>query len=459
MNTNKTKTSPRVCVIGAGSSGIATAKVLHERGIEFDCFELSDRVGGNWVYRNKNGVSASYRSLHINTSRERMEFSDFPMPEDLPDFARHDQIAAYFDAYVDHFGFREKIAFETGVEHVERREDGTFEVTLSSGESREYDAVCVANGHHWDQRWPEPAFAGSEAFAGEQIHSHSYTEESQLVGKRVVIVGMGNSAMDIAVDASYHAKETYLAHRRGVHVVPKYIFGRPYDQFAATEWMPGWLRWPLARAMIKATTGPMTRYGLKAPDHKFAQAHPTMSSRILDRLAHGAITPKANIARLEGNHVYFTDGTSVEADLVVYCTGYKITFPFFDEAFFAAKDNQVDLYKHMIDPEIPGLYFVGLIQPLGAIMPIAERQSQLIADHLAGRYALPTGPVMRRDIDRKQRKMQKRYVASKRHTIQDDFDDYMRELRLERRAGARRTRTRQAPTTLAPRAHAEPLAA
>jgi hypothetical protein len=203
----------------------------------------------------------------------------------------------------------------------------------------------------------------------------------------------------------------------------------------------------------------MTRYGLKAPDHKFAQAHPTMSTRILDRLAHGAITPKPNIARLEENYVYFTDGTCVEADLVVYCTGYKITFPFFDEAFFAAKDNQVDLYKHMIDPEIPGLYFVGLIQPLGAIMPIAERQSQLIADHLTGRYALPTGPVMRRDIEQKQRKMQKRYVASKRHTIQDDFDTYMRELRLERRAGARRTRTRQALTTLRPKAHAEPLAA
>lgn len=459
MNSNKTTTSPRVCVIGAGSSGIATAKVLHERGIEFDCFELSDRVGGNWVYRNKNGVSASYRSLHINTSRERMEFSDFPMPENLPDFARHDQIAAYFDAYVDHFGFRDQITFETGVDHVERREDGTFEVTLSSGETREYNAVCVANGHHWDQRWPEPAYPGRDSFAGEQIHSHSYTDESQLVGKRVVIVGMGNSAMDIAVDASYHAKETYLAHRRGVHVVPKYIFGRPYDQFAAAEWMPAWLRWPLARAMIKATTGPMTRYGLKAPDHKFAQAHPTMSSRILDRLAHGAITPKPNIARLEGNHVYFTDGTCVRADLIIYCTGYKITFPFFDEDFFAANDNQVDLYKHIIDPDIPGLYFIGLIQPLGAIMPIAERQSQLITDHLTDGYALPTGPVMRRDIERKHRKMQKRYIASKRHTIQVDFDDYMRELRLERRAGGRRARKRQARTILTPTPHPELVAA
>src|SRR5262249_5469632 len=160
-------------------------------------------------------------------------------------------------AYVDHFGFRDRITFNTGVEHVERREDGVFAVTLSTGETREYDAVCVANGHHWDPRWPEPAFPGSDAFTGEQIHPHSYAEESQLAGKRVVVLGMGNSAMDIAVDASYHAKETYLAHRRGAHVVPKYLFGRPYDQFAGSEWIPAWLRWPIARLIIKANTGPM----------------------------------------------------------------------------------------------------------------------------------------------------------------------------------------------------------
>jgi cation diffusion facilitator CzcD-associated flavoprotein CzcO len=431
-------TNPRVCVIGAGSSGIATAKVLHERGIEFDCFELSDRVGGNWVFRNRNGVSASYRSLHINTSRQRMEFSDFPMPDHLPDFARHDQIAAYFDAYVDHFGFREQITFETGVDRVHRREDGTFDITLSTGETRTYDAVCVANGHHWDPRFPEPAFPGAETFTGQQMHSHSYTDESQLVGKRVVVLGMGNSAMDIAVDASYHAKETYLAARRGAHVVPKYIFGRPYDQFAGAEWIPAWVRWPLARVMFKTYTGAMTRYGLQAPDHKFAQAHPTMSSRILDRLAHGAVTPKPNIDRLDGDRVYFTDGSHVEADLVIYCTGYKITFPFFDEELFSAKDNQASLYKHMVHPTIPGLYFVGLIQPLGAIMPIAERQSLLIAEHLQGRYRLPAAAAMQRDIERKRAKMNKRYVASKRHTIQVDFDDYMRELRVELRAGGRR---------------------
>src|SRR6201996_1096419 len=146
---------PLVCVIGAGSSGIAAAKALHERGIPFDCFEKSDQVGGNWVFGNRNGMSSAYRSLHINTSRERMEYSDFPMPAAYPDFPHHTQIAAYFDAYVDHFGFRERIAFETGVAHAARA-DGRWRVTLDTGEEREYDALLVANGHHWDPRWPEP---------------------------------------------------------------------------------------------------------------------------------------------------------------------------------------------------------------------------------------------------------------------------------------------------------------
>ena len=152
---------PSVCVIGAGSSGIAAAKALHERGIPFDCFEKSDRVGGNWVFGNKNGMSSAYRSLHINTSRERMEYADFPMPKSYPDFPHHTQIAAYFDAYVDRFGFRDRIRFETGVEHAAREADGTWTIALDTGETRRYDALVVANGHHWDPRWPEPPFPGS----------------------------------------------------------------------------------------------------------------------------------------------------------------------------------------------------------------------------------------------------------------------------------------------------------
>jgi cation diffusion facilitator CzcD-associated flavoprotein CzcO len=449
---------PRVCLIGAGSSGIAAAKTLHERGIPFDGYELSDRVGGNWVWGNKNNVSSSYKSLHINTSRTRMEFSDFPMPERYPDFPRHDHIAEYFDDYVDHFGFRDSIRFETGVEHVERRADGVFDVRLQGGETIEYDAVIAANGHHWDPRWPEPAFPGSESFQGEQMHSHDYKDESQLVGKDVVVLGMGNSGMDISVDASYHANSTYLAARRGVHIAPKYVFGKPIDTLGGSEKIPAPVRMRMLRRILQMNVGDLTNYGLPEPDHKFGEAHPTVSGRILDRLAHGAITPKPNIDRLEGDRVFFTDGSSVHADLVVYCTGYKITFPFFDEGFVSARDNQLRLYKFMFHPRVAGLYFLGLIQPLGAIMPIAERQSQLIARHLTGSYSLPEPDAMERDIDKKLEAMRKRYVASKRHTIQVDYDDYMRELTKEMEKGTTRAGSGVPVLAVQPRARVEQAA-
>src|ERR671928_1707106 len=134
---------PTVAVIGAGSFGIAAVKALNERGFDVTCFEASDRVGGNWVFRNKNGMSAAYRYLHINTSRDRMEYSDFPMPRDYPDYPRHDQIAAYFDSYVDHFGFRDRIRFETAVQRAEQQPDGTWELTDSCGARRAYDMLVV----------------------------------------------------------------------------------------------------------------------------------------------------------------------------------------------------------------------------------------------------------------------------------------------------------------------------
>ena len=436
-------TAAKTCVIGAGSTGIAIAKALHQRGVDFDCFELSDRIGGNWVFRNPNGVSATYRSLHINTSRERMEFSDFPMPKHYPDFPRHDHIAEYFDAYVDHFGFRDHIRFGTKVEDVSPADNGPgFDVRTADGETARYDAVVVANGHHWDPRWPEPPFPGHDTFEGEQIHSHAYEHESQLAGRDVVVLGMGNSAMDIAVDASYHAERTYLAARRGAWIVPKYVKGKPLDKKRPTDNLPMSIRAPIAQRMLLSQVGKMSDYGLPEPDHKFGHAHPTVSGRILDRLAHGAITPKPNIERLEGDRVHFVDGTEVHADLVVYCTGYKISFPFLDESVMSTADNEVRLYRSMFHPERENLFFPGLVQPLGAIMPIAERQGELIGDAVTGRFALPDRAAMERDIDRHRDAMRKRYVASKRHTIQVDFETYMRELAKELEAGRERARAR-----------------
>jgi cation diffusion facilitator CzcD-associated flavoprotein CzcO len=450
---------PRACIIGAGSSGIAGAKVFHERGIPFDCYEKSDQVGGNWVFGNRNGWSSSYSTLHINTSRERMEYSDFPMPKSFPDFPHHSQIARYFNDYVDHFGFRDRIRFQTGVEHARRRDDGVWEVTLEGGETRLYDCVVVANGHHWDPRWPEPPFPGE--FHGTEMHSHHYTDPETLRGRRVVVLGMGNSAMDIAVDSSYVAEATFLAARRGAYVIPKYIAGQPIDQpwrygrtaaLFANPRVPFKVRQRLLQKTIDEHVGRMEDYGLPRPDHRFGEAHPTISGRILDRIVHGTITPKPNIASLEGDRVRFADGSEELADLIVYCTGYKVTFPFFDEGFISAPDNDLPLFRRVFHPEIEGVFFLSLLQPLGATMPIAERQAKWIADYLRGDYALPPRPELLEDMNRERERMFKRYVKSKRHTMQIDYDEYMWKVDREAERGLERARAQGFRLPIEPRA-------
>jgi dimethylaniline monooxygenase (N-oxide forming) len=426
----------KVCVIGAGSSGIAACQVLQARGIDFDCFEKGSEVGGNWRYGNDNGMSSAYRSLFINTSRRMMAYATYPMPEDYPDYPHHTQIATYFDDYVDHFGFRDRIRFRTEVTDVEPAAEGGFRVTLDDGSSQRYEAVLVANGHHWDPRLPDPPFPGQDTFTGDQLHAHWYREpDERFIGKRVLVLGIGNSATDISVETSRHSEMTYLAMRRGAYVIPKYIGGKPTDELA-----PNWMsRLPFAvtrrlfMQQLRQVTGRMEAYGLPKPDHKLGQAHPTISSDLLPRIGHGRIKVKPNLARIDGSTVHFVDGTSAEIDTIVWCTGYKITFPFLSSEVIETDGNRVSLFRRVVHPERPGLYFIGLVQPLGAIMPIAELQAEWIADLLEGRAALPDPVTMRSEIAAEQEAMRRRYVASPRHTIQVDFQPYMRQLQSERR--------------------------
>ena len=432
---------PNVCIIGAGSSGIAGAKVLAEHGVPFDCFEVSDEVGGNWAFGNANGMSSAYRSLHINTSRERMEYSDFPMPKDWPDFCHHALIKQYFNDYVDHFGIRDRITFSTAVKRAARGPDGVWEVALSTGETRHYDAVVVANGHHWDPRWPEPAFPGADTFAGRQMHSHEYVDTQGFEGKKVVVLGMGNSAMDIAVEVSLVTERTLLAARRGAWIIPNYLFGKPSDQLPVNPRIPFSLRQRWVHELVKRVVGSPAAFGLPEPDHIVGQAHPTISNYILARVAHGEVVPKPNIAAFEGSSVRFADGSVEEdVDVVVYCTGYKVTFPFFDEDLISAPDNDLPLYRRVFHPEVDNVFFLSLLQPLGATMPLAEAQAHWVARFLRGEYQLPPPADVRADMERERARMFKRYVTSKRHTMQVDFDDYLFELRRELRRGGDRAR-------------------
>lgn len=435
----------KACLIGAGSSGIAAAKALHQAGLPFDCFEVSDRVGGNWVFGNQNGMSSAYRSLHINTSRDRMAYSDFPMPADYPDFPHHSLIARYFESYVDHFGFRAAIRFQTRVEHVERTAAGRFLVrtarrqadgTWSAATVEEYGAVLVANGHHWDPRYPAPPFPGT--FAGTTLHAHHYVDNRPFADKRVLVLGMGNSAMDIAVECSQVAERVFLASRRGAHIVPKYLLGRPLDTWLTSPHWPLWFKERVGQLMYKLAVGDLARYGLPQPAHSPLAAHPTISSDIFLRLGSGDVLPKPNIRRLCGDEIEFLDGSRERIDSLIYCTGYSVSFPFFAPDFVSAPDNELPLFRRVFHPDIANLFFIGLLQPLGAIMPLAEAQGQWVADYLRGEYALPHREQLQADMAAETAALRRRYVASPRHTMQVDFDLYLHELHKERARGRKR---------------------
>lgn len=434
-------TLPKACVIGAGSSGLVSVKALADAGVPTDCFEETGEVGGLWVLGN--GRSAAYASLSINTSRARMQYADFPMPSDYPDYPDHARIAAYFRAYTERFGLARHVRFRTRVERVVPNGDGAgYAVTTSDGVTATYGAVIVANGHHWDPYCPDPPFPGH--FDGITFHSSTYrnpTTPQDLRGRRVVVLGFGNSAVDIACELAGpgRAERVMLATRRGAWVLPKYVLGRPVDALGAS-FIPPAIGFRISELFYSRVIGDLVAHGLPKPDHRLGCAHPTISSDLLPMLRAGRVIPKPNIRELRGGELEFVDGTRERADALIYATGYKVSFPFFDPGFVSAPNNELPLYFRMLHPDHAGLYFVGLAQPLGAIMPIAEAQAKLIADAITGRYAPPSPALMRRAATEERDVVRRRFVASRRHTMQVDFDAFMKALRKEHELGRARAR-------------------
>ncbi|KAA1420962.1 SidA/IucD/PvdA family monooxygenase [Nocardioides humilatus] len=440
------KTPVKVAIIGAGCSGITTAKRLKDHGIAYDHFEMSDDVGGNWYFRNPNGRSSVYESLHIDTSTQRLQFEDFPAPEDYPDFPHHTQIHDYFRAYVDHFGLREAIEFETEVVRAARNESQGWDLTLSTGETRSYTDLVVANGHHWAPRLPD--YPGH--FDGDLIHSHAYIspfEPIEIRGKRVIVVGMGNSAMDIASELSnrWMAEKLYVSARRGVWVLPKYRNGVAADKVMAPPDIPKDVALAASRQLIRELVGSMSNYGLPEPDHEPLSAHPSVSADFLTRAGSGDIHMLPAIDRLDGRTVHLADGSSVEADVIICATGYDMRFPFFTDSeadLHPDAEHRYPLFKRMIKPGVEHLYYLGLAQSSPTIVNLAEQQSKLLAKLLLGDYALPSVEEQTRIMVEDEARHLEQYYDVPRHTIQIDFGRYCLDLAQEIEAGEARAAAR-----------------
>lgn len=429
-----------ICIVGAGSSGVAVAKALRDQGLAFDCFEKGSDIGGMWRYQNDNGLSCAYRSLHIDTSRNNLGYPDFPISSDKPDFLSHRQLLDYLEAYADRFGVRAGIQFKTEVKTVEKASDGKWRVRTSDGATREYRAVIIANGHLWNPRWP--SFPGT--FDGIAIHSSEYRTAEPFDDKNVLVVGIGNSAVDVAVDLCKRAKSVTLSTRTGAHVMPKYLMGIPVDRwsafFARKLKFPTLLTRMVMSRLIYLAVGDQRRFGIPKPKHPMWREHATLSQELLPYIGHGWISIKPNVEMLDGTAVEFADGSRATIDAIIYATGYKTTFPFLSPSVFAVEDSgTVDLYRRIAPPSQPGLFFAGLVQPIGPTIPLVEIQARWIAAALAGKMKLPTTDTMTQEVASHHAQKQRTWLNSARYTLEVDFKSYSNSLRedMERsQAGA-----------------------
>jgi cation diffusion facilitator CzcD-associated flavoprotein CzcO len=413
-------------VIGGGLSGLTTIKQLTDRGIDVVCYEIGSGIGGNWRYNNDNGRSVAYASLHIDTSKERFAFGDLAAPEAWPAYLHHSQVLEYLETYTATFHLKRVIRFSHEVKSV-RRDGEAWKVEVVDTESgrsstERFRAVVVASGHHWDPAMPN--FDGS--FDGRVMHARQYKVPEPFADAHVIVVGLGNTGADIASELTSHAASVTLSTRSGAHILPRYVMGRPLDTLSnrTASRLPLSVQ-RLAYKPILALGGQsQTSSGIPRPDAPLLSQHPTVSQDLIGLAKLGKIHIAGDIARLDGDAVGFSDGSTVNADVIIYATGYNISFPFLDRSIVGVLDNEVDLYEMVVPVDVPGLYFVGLIQPVGALPPLAEQQARWVAQLIDGAM-LPTPEQMTREIAEQRSRRQKQYLDRPRHTIQVDYWPYL----------------------------------
>lgn len=382
---NKNSEREKHLIIGAGFVGLGIARALQEANIAYDQIDKSDRIGGNWYH----GV---YEMAHIISSRKITQFSNFPMPANYPDFPSASQMLAYLNSFVEHFQLDKNIELNREVSLVKPIENNLWSVTFSDREQRIYKGIILCNGHHWHKRFPQ--FAGS--FNGEIIHSKDYKKPSQLQGKKVLVIGGGNSACDIAAEAARVAEKSVLSLRESVWFLPKSVAGIPFCDLVQW-WMPEWLQRLFAYMVIRFTFGTHESYGLAKPRYEIFQKHPTLNNEVPYYIQHGRIIPKPEVKLLDGDSVEFIDGLKEECDLIVCATGYHVSYPFLAPELQRVQGSIVNCYAGSFLDDYKGIYYVGWGQARGGVGSIISDYGKVFTRclQLQEKIKIPLGLVFK----------------------------------------------------------------
>lgn len=385
-------------VIGAGPAGLAVIQSMKAAGHAVEAVEQNADVGGQWLYGA--APSAVYASTHLISSKRTTAFADFPMPEDWPAYPSHRQVLEYLQAYARHFDLYPLIRFGTGVQSL-GPEGGGWRATFSDGTSAAYAGVIIANGHLSDPLTPSTA----GTFDGSVMHAKDYKTADIFAGKRVLVVGMGNTGCDIVVDAVHRADKVLWSVRGGNHFVPKFLAGKPADEGNHKPKrfiIPKNLRARLHEPILRFIVGPPERFGLPKPEHRLYDRTPIVNSLVLQHLGQGDVGVRKPVREFDGKRVVFVDGRSDEVDLVLFATGYRITFPFLDDLSVLDWQDAADapkLFMNMFPSDDNGLYVAGLLEGAGVGWEGRALQARVIAAYLAARTARPdAAAAWRREI-------------------------------------------------------------
>ena len=422
-----------VCIIGAGPGGLSMARALRALGVPYEQFERHDDVGGLWDMRNPG--SPVYESAHFISSRQLSGFIGYPMPVSWPDYPSHRHILSYVHGFADAYGLRSHIRFGLGVKRVRKESSGRWLVELAIGEQRRYAAVVCATGVNWNPALP--ALRGE--LHGEVRHANTYKSAAELRGKRVLVIGAGNSGVDIACDAAAHAARAFISMRRGYHIIPKHVLGEPADVFGEkAPWAPLWLKRLSMNTILGAVRGDVTRWGFPAPSHRLFESHPLLNDQILHHAQHGDLVVKPDVERLDGRQVVFSDGSREDVDLVLCATGYNWSIPYASD-HFSWKSGRPELYLAMFNREHRNLFCIGYLETNSSAYKLFDTQAWMIASYLGAQRSAP-GIASQFDAliasDAPDMSGGIRFVHSARHAVYLDAYTYKRYLKgLRQRFG------------------------